>query len=146
MVAYSFQTGFLRPIRAGEKQQPIRLPRKRHARAGEELQFFTGPRMKPHRVGGATCRAVHQVRLDFAAHQVQLDDTVTIDDPDDLDAFAIRDGFQLPSRVGGRAWLNMARWWAITHPGQPVFQGVMIDWGETFEPTPTPTIQEQTNG
>lgn len=133
MVAYSFQQRFLEPIRLGEKRQTIRLPRKRHARQGETLQMFTGPRMKPVRVGSALCASVQEVRLDFQAHQVLLDDAIILDGAE-LDDFAIRDGFRPPARFDISPWAYMAKWWALTHPDQPVFAGVMIGW-ETFEAT-----------
>ena len=143
MVAYSFQPGFLDAIRAGEKRQTIRLPRKRHARAGEQLQFFTGPRMKPVRVGGATCVAARDARLDFKANRVTLDDAVEIEGDEALDVFALRDGFRPPaiSPVIIRPWSFMKRWWAITHPGQPVFRGVLIDWGESFKAAADSTLR-----
>lgn len=131
MVAYSFQARFLDPIRLGEKRQTIRLPRKRHARAGEAIQMFTGPRMKPLRVGGAVCTVAHEVRLDFQRHQVLLDDAIILDGPE-LDDFAIRDGFRPPARIDIKPWAYMAKWWSLTHPEQPVFSGTLIGW-EAFE-------------
>lgn len=137
MVAYSFKPSFIADIRGKVKRQTIRLPRKRHARAGEALQLFTGPRMKPVRLGAALCVSVRDVRLDFTADQVTLDDFEVIEGDDALNAFAIRDGFQVPARLRDLsdmpAWEYMARWWALTHPGQPVFRGVLIDWGDSFE-------------
>lgn len=134
MVAYNFKAGFIPAIQTREKQQTIRLPRKRHARPGEALQLFTGPRMKPLRLGAAVCEASRLIRLDFAAHTVELDDAITIADEDALHAFAIKDGFRPPERIATRVtpWEYMARWWATTHPGQPVFGGVLTVWGETF--------------
>ena len=135
MVAYSFQGRFLDAIRAGEKRQTIRKPRKRHARVGEQLQFFTGPRMKPTRVGAAKCVAVRDVRLDFEAGRVTLDDAVEIDGAEALNAFALRDGFRPPEQpVEIQPWRYMARWWRLTHPDQPIFRGVLIDWDGSFAP------------
>lgn len=133
MVAYSFKPGFAADIRSGTKRQTIRLPRKRHARAGEQLQLFTGPRMKPVRLGAASCLAVRDVRLDFAENRVELDEFEVIDDWDALQDFAIRDGFSPPERFHMAPWEYMRRWWSKTHPDQPVFRGVLIDWGQTFE-------------
>lgn len=133
MVAYSFKPSFVPLIEAGIKQQTIRLDRKRHARPGESLQLFTGPRMQPRRIGGALCQAVRQARLDFAGDRVQLDDAIEILGDTELNAFATRDGFG-DSRAGIPPWEFMARWWAMTHPDQPVFSGVLIDWGATFAP------------
>lgn len=128
MVAYSFKPGFIPAIVSGEKRQTIRLPRKRHARALEDLQFFTGPRMKPVRIGGAVCIGVRDVRLDFDKHEIVLDDAITLNCPADLEAFAIRDGFG----GGTSPWNMMRRWWRLTHPDHPVFTGVLIDWDQTF--------------
>lgn len=135
MVAYSFKPSFVGDIGARVKRQTIRLPRKRHARAGEALQLFTGPRMKPVRLGGATCVACRDVRLDFTNNQITLDDFEVIEGDDALNAFAIRDGFRLPEKFADldiAPWEYMARWWSQTH-GELVFRGVLIDWGDTFE-------------
>jgi hypothetical protein len=133
MVAYSFKPSFVAPIQALEKQQTIRLPRKRLTKVGEPLSFFTGPRMRPVRIGSATCVAFHQVRLDFCANTVTLDDAVVIDGSVALNEFAVRDGFGFG--VAGpimTSWEYMARWWRLTHPDQPIFAGHLIDWGQTF--------------
>lgn len=139
MVAYSFQPSFHEPIRLKEKRQTIRLPRKRHARPGERLQLMYGPRMNPGRLGFATCAAARECRLDFDNGEVLLDDAVAITAIGELNAFAVRDGFNPMRSVilaarSLQAWDYMGRWWAATHPDQPVFAGVLIDWGETFEP------------
>jgi len=138
MVAYSFKSSFLAPIYEAEKRQTIRLPRKRHARPGEALQFFTGPRMKPVRIGAAVCKSVCDVRLDFDKHEIALDDAIVVSEPAELNAFAVRDGFRYGNGQAGidGAWALMGRWWRLTHPGQPVFVGVLIDWDGSFEPTP----------
>lgn len=139
MVAYSFKPSFVGDIQAKVKRQTIRLPRKRHARAGEALQFFYGPRMKPVRIGAANCVAVRDVRLDFYENIVTLDDFEVIADQRALDAFAVRDGFRLPDRfreLSISPWEYMGRWWSFTHPAQTVFRGVLIDWDATFEAAP----------
>lgn len=131
MVAYSFNKGFAAPILAGTKRQTIRLPRKRHARVGEELQLFTGMRTKHCQlIGRATCTGVHDVRLDFVAGSVSIDDSLLLTLPEDLDEFALRDGFQ-PRRADDfarRPWWFMRTWWSQTHPGLEVFNGVLIRW------------------
>jgi len=131
MVAYSFNKGFAAPIRAGTKRQTIRLPRKRHARPGEELQLFTGMRTKHcELIGRATCTGVHDVRLDFQAGSVTIDDVLTLTAPADLNEFAERDGFTFdPNRLLHREpWRFMRLWWAHVHPGLDVFNGVLIRW------------------
>lgn len=135
MVAYAFKTSFVAPILAGTKQQTIRNPRKRHARQGEELQFYSAMRTKNCRlIGRAICTAVHEVRLDFEHDEVTLDSAVNLSGEQYLDAFAVRDGFggDLSERAGISAWKHMSRWWALTH-GEPIFRGVLIEWGELTE-------------
>lgn len=138
MVAYSFKPSFIADIQAKVKRQTIRLPRKRHARPGEALQLFTGPRMKPVRLGAAICKAAYNVRLDFDRHSpsVTLDDSVVYDTREALNAFAVRDGFT-PIDRGTRQpvspWEYMAAWWRLTHPDHPAFSGVLIDWDDSFE-------------
>lgn len=132
MVQYSFKPGFVPHIRSGLKKQTIRLPRKRHARPGEDLQLYTGPRMRPVRIGLSVCQSVHDVRLDFAENAVTLDDAITIEGAQALDDFAIRDGFATPAASDITPWRYMSRWWALTHPDQPIFAGVLVDWGDTF--------------
>jgi hypothetical protein len=134
MVAYSFKPSFVVHIQAGEKRQTIRRERKRHARAGEGLQLFTGSRFHPVRLGSATCLCAPEVRLDFENDIVELDGLPSVEGSDALNAFARRDGFILPERmsmVGGN-WQYMKRWWALTHGNIPVFTGRLIYWGETF--------------
>lgn len=134
MVAYSFKPSFIEPIRLLEKRQTIRLPRKRHARPGEPLQLFTGPRMQPTRLGAAVCKGASQVRLDFRRDRVTLDDAIDIQGDEALDAFAIRDGFPPWGAAADllRPWEFMSRWWRMTHPDNPVFAGVLIDWDDSF--------------
>ena len=133
MVAYSFKPGFVAEILARRKRQTIRLPRKRHARPGEDLQLFTGPRMKPIRIGGAVCHRVCDVRLDFDKHEVSIDDAILITGDAALNEFAIRDGFG-SSRSGLAPWEYMDRWWHLTHRDLRVFPGVLVDWDDTFVP------------
>jgi hypothetical protein len=126
MVAYSFQTQFAAPIAAGSKRQTIRADRKRHARLGETLQLYTGMRSRKCRlVGRAICIGVGPVRLDFRAEVVSLWTGVTLAQPDELSAYAVRDGFG--------DWREMVSFWRTAHPDAPAFCGVAIEWGETFE-------------
>ena len=134
MVAYSFKPSFAAAILAGEKRQTIRAPRGdrcRHARRGDGLQLYTGMRTRACRkLGDATCSEVREVVLDFQGGRVLLDDAIEIDSAEARDAFAQSDGFRA---VGGaRPWHVMRRWWAATHPGQPLFRGTLISWGESF--------------
>ena len=132
MVAYSFKPAFCGPIRQRTKRQTIRLPRKRRGLVGDPLQFFTGPRMKPTRVGYAVCDGVHDVRLDLDLDVVTLDDAISFTDVESLDRFATADGFGFFPVGSGTPWKRMKRWRALTHPDHPVFRGVMITWGDSF--------------
>ena len=141
MVAYSFQSSFLPAIIERTKRQTIRLPRKRHARPGEALQFLSGPRMRPTRVGSAICERACDVRLDFEGETVTIGDAIVLATEEQLDAFAQSDGFSIidgsaPARAGLRPWEYMRRWWAMTHPGHALFRGVLIGWGDSFQPEP----------
>lgn len=137
MVAYSFQTRFIEPLRLKVKRQTIRLFRKRHARPGEGVQMFTGPRMRPLRLGAGICAGAYDVRLDFKATSpsVTLDGAIVYDTDEALNEFAVRDGFSPPERFADQIspWEYMARFWRLTHPDHPVFQGVLIDWSDSFE-------------
>lgn len=140
MVAYSFKPAFAADILAGGKRQTIRQPRGgrgRHARVNDGLQLYTGMRTRQCcKLGDALCTEVREVVLDFAAGRVTLDDAVEITGLRELDAFATADGFGVETEAAthGLVWCLMRRWWWITHPGQPVFLGVLIGWGETFRP------------
>ena len=142
MVQYSFKPGFIGAIVAREKRQTIRHPRKRPTRAGDRLQLVTGARFHPQRVGFAQCVAVRQVRLDFVANAVEFDDAVRLENEGELNAFAIRDGFSthkfLERGLVISPWRYMTRWWALTHPGQPIFAGALVDWEDTFTAEPAP--------
>ena len=135
MVAYSFKPSFAAMIFSGEKRQTIRLPRKRHARAGERLQLFQGMRTRSClRLGAATCLEVRDVLLDFSEDRVVLDDAVELETGVELNDFATRDGFgDPPSQLS--PWGYMRKWWAITHGDPEHFRGVLIGWGDTFERT-----------
>lgn len=140
MVAYSFKPSFAALILSGEKRQTIREPRGgrgRHALSGDSLQLYTGMRTKSCRkLGDATCAEVREVVLDFAQNRVVLDDAIELETGVELCAFATLDGFgDPPSQLS--PWGYMRRWWAATHPGQPVFRGVLITWGESFRSAPT---------
>ncbi len=139
MVAYDFKPGFAAEILAGRKRQTIREPRggrRRHARVSDQLQLFTGMRTKACRkLGVAVCAEVREVVLDFNADRVVLDDAVELITGPELSDFAVLDGFgDPPSQLS--PWGYMQRWWAVTHPGQSLFRGVLIGWGESFRAEP----------
>lgn len=127
MVAYSFKARFAPLIASGDKRHTLRNDRKRHAQVGEELQLYTGMRTRScKKLGTGTCVAVLRLRLDFEHRRVEyLESGHAITTPDDTDAFAVSDGFS--------GWKDMAAFWAKEHPTLTVWEGVMIQWGETFE-------------
>lgn len=126
MVAYSFKREFAQPITERVKRQTVRADRKRHARVGETLQLYTGMRTRSCRlIGLAVCVGVGEVRLDFQAESVSLWTGVILRSPVDLAAYAARDGFM--------SWDAMRQFWAAEHPQTPVFTGVQVEWGLTFE-------------
>lgn len=122
MVAYSFKARFGPLIASRAKTQTVRSDRKRHARAGETLQLFTGMRTRQCRlIGTATCQAVSPVRFDFNPGSESLElYGVQTRAPADLDAFARRDGFA--------DWAELKAFWAAEHPGLSVFSGWLIEW------------------
>ncbi len=123
MVAYSFQPRFVEPIRAGTKRQTIRaIGKRRHARAGEPVQLYTGMRTKACRKILEVDPIVEDVR-EIALHITDdLMGLIADGDPVedfDADAFAQADGFA--------DWDTMHRWWRLTH-GVGRFEGVLIRW------------------
>lgn len=122
MVAYSFKARFAEPILQGTKTQTIRAPRKRHARAGEELQLYTGMRTKQCKlIRRAKCVDVGHVFLSFLNARVEAWDTGTAwTTPDELQAFAEQDGFA--------SWKDLRQFWEKEHPGFDQFEGVLIRW------------------
>ena len=128
MVAYSFKPRFVPLILSRAKTHTLRKERKRHARPGEEIQLFTGMRTRScQRLGTGICRGVLPIRLDFDHRRVEFTTSGhAITTPDDTDGFAVHDGFQ--------GWRDMAAFWAKEHPTVTVWQGVMIQWGDSFQP------------
>ena len=121
MVAYSFKRRFVDPIRAGTKRQTIRAERKRHARAGEQLQLYSGMRTRQcELIGRAECISVWPVTLIFRdADGVMLEGFRST--YGDLDGFARADGF--------KDWGELRGFWSHNHPEIEVFDGVIIRWG-----------------
>mgnify|MGYP007071569228 CR=1 FL=1 len=136
MVAYSFKPRFVLPIELGEKRQTIRgVGKKRHARSGDTLQLYTGPRMKPRKIGEATCESSSPITLAFGDATkrpfVVFGDPQTagpgeiLITPAELDEFAVLDGFA--------DWQALADFWAETHAPLPAeWTGIIVRWGETF--------------
>lgn len=132
MAAFNFQARFVIPIELGDKQQTIRRPRKDGwtARRGMMLQLQAGDRFHPRRIGLARCLNVGAIHLRFDRAWVRFEGTygeaqgvTTLTAAKDLDAFAVRDGFQ--------DFADMAAFWRATHDSA-VFTGVRTLWGPTF--------------
>lgn len=140
MVAYTFKPRFVDPVSRREKRQTIRgVGKKRHARPGDTLQLYTGPRMRPRKFGEATCESSRQITLAFG--DATRRPFVTFGPPSDagpgdilitpaeLDAFAVSDGFA--------DWQGLADFWAETHDNPVEWTGILITWGDTFRPETT---------
>lgn len=120
MVAYSFKERFCQKIADGRKKQTIRANRKRHARAGEELQLYYAQRTKHCRlIARATCISVNPIHIDFHLQQIQQPHAL-IHGAAVMDAFAENDGFQ--------DWADMRAFWREEHGDLPHFEGVLIKW------------------
>ncbi len=127
MVTYNFKKRFVAAIVAGHKRHTIRGQRKRHARPGEQLQLQHGPRMKPVRLGTATCTHALAISINLGLGQIKAEGTMMIETPEDLDSFARRDGFA--------DWADMRAFWRAEHKTVEVFDGVLIAWDyATFKP------------
>ncbi len=131
MVAYSFNKRFVPAIASGVKQQTIRAPRKgvhRHAMRGDEIQLYTGLRTKHTRlIGRAKCLSTRRVCLHLRDGAVFFPHECDALVPgDELEKFAREDGFS--------TWAELVAFWARTHPGCDIFDGVQIRWGDTFAP------------
>lgn len=127
MVAYSFKRRFVEPIRAGRKAQTIRADRKRHARAGELLQLYTGMRtVQCGLIGLARCSSVEPVRIIPGSGGGVVLREGLLTGPIGLNAFAAADGFA--------NWSEFSDFWDLNHPGVGVFMGVLIKWIDLILP------------
>lgn len=138
MVAYSFKSRFVDPIRVGlssvslsfdcaPKLQTIRaLGKRRHARPGETLQLYTAMRTRQcEKIGEARCISVKQITINIPKDDAWL--LVRIGRAEAFEAgddFAIADGFKDIE--------DMWSFWCQNHPHAGVFVGVLIKW----EPLP----------
>lgn len=126
MVAYSFKARFALDVATGKKMQTIRTDRKRHARAGEPVQLYTGMRTK-------ACRKL--IDPDpicvLSTYCAVRPDGITLGDhpPMDRDEFARADGFA--------DWQDML---AFFCPDGKEFVGRLIRW----EPSPLSPRMEGT--
>ncbi|MER2635179.1 MAG: hypothetical protein ABTQ30_15135 [Rhizobiaceae bacterium] len=120
MVAYNFHARFVEQIRAGSKRQTIRVRRKHDARPGDELQLYTGMRTRECAlIAREFCASVTALSLVIGGHGIEQI-TVAGEPVDDLDAFAVADGF---ADAG-----DMADFWGVKH-GEGEFPDlVLIRW------------------
>lgn len=122
MVAYSFKARFGPLIQSGAKTQTVRADRKRHARAGETMQLYTGMRTRSCKLlATATCLKVSPIRFRFGQHpSIDLHGKMATNWSGGLDHFARLDGFA--------DWDDLAAFWAREHSGLEAFEGVLIQW------------------
>lgn len=117
MVAYNFQAQFADAVASGAKRQTIRATgKRRHARAGDPLQLYTGMRSK-------SCRKLlDAVCVQAVPVHISEDGAVTWAGSQlpgaQVASLALQDGFQDVA-----AFLDFFR----TQHGLP-FQGVCISW------------------
>lgn len=121
MVAYSFKARFVEPIETRRKRHTIRADRKRHARAGEQLQLYYAQRTIHCRlIALETCRFVLAVSIDWNAMRIEMDGLAEIRKAAELDKFARDDGFTDID--------DMREFWDAEHPGLDRFAGKLISW------------------
>jgi len=128
LVAYSFKARFAPKIIDKTKAQTIRahrLKRSRHARAGEELQLYTGMRTKQCKlIRKAECLSVETIRLDFAERHITIGDLekprIEVEKQAGLNTFARMDGFA--------DWSDLCAFWEAEHGTLDRFDGVLIRW------------------
>lgn len=129
MVALSFKAQFHDDIHTKRKTHTLRDRGRRHMPVrGTLLQIYTAMRTKQcKKWGDAVCTGTLDLTIDFDQRRVEFASGHAITTADDTDAFAVRDGFP-----GG--WRDMEAFWKKNHPGVRIWEGVMIQWGETFTP------------
>ncbi|MGV3485384.1 MAG: ASCH domain-containing protein [Planctomycetaceae bacterium] len=122
MVAYNFQAQFTEAIASGAKTHTIRRNgKRRHARAGERLQLYTGMRTKACRKilqEDPVCDGVYPVVIVVEDERIAA---ITVGGAavDSLEQFAIDDGFE--------SLAHMHEFWIRFH-GVGRFVGSMIEW------------------
>lgn len=134
MVAYSFRQRFVAPILAGTKRQTIRADRRRHARAGEEMQLYTGMRTKQCcLITLADCKQVAPIVLSFIGSGSVMVELPGEQGPlysrmypsrwhlmTDIDLFARCDGFN--------GWDDMRTFWRDECGDICEWRGVLLMW------------------
>lgn len=137
MVAYSFKAQFAEPIATLQKRQTVRGNRARHARPGEPVQLYSGMRTKYCRKlldRDPICLDVRPIRLILDTRHEDVITSIWIDgtylDADDMEAFAVADGFGA-ALADGWALRRMGQFWRRTHEWDN-FSGVVIRWGASL--------------
>ncbi|AJP73146.1 hypothetical protein [Sphingomonas hengshuiensis] len=131
MVAYSFAPMFAEAVASLAKRQTVRAFRKRHARPGEALQLYTSMRTRSCRKLLAVDPVCVDLRHILIAHGALQPLFISIEgrdlDRDEIEAFAIADGFGGGAEPDGLAADRMADFW-LRHHGAESFGGVVIRW------------------
>jgi len=138
MVAYSFAPQFIEPVASMRKLQTVRGLRKRHARVGERVQLYTAMRTKYCRKilePDPACIAVDDIWMNVQGFSDERIEAISINsiplDDDEIEAFAVADGFG-GGLADGFARRRMGEFWWKAH-GQAEtigfeFEGVVIRW------------------
>ncbi|MDG3444678.1 hypothetical protein [Nitrospirillum amazonense] len=122
MVAYSFKPQFEMPILSLRKTGTIRnVGKRRHAQAGQQLQFYTGMRtMSCRLIASATCLSCDPITVDFATGTVTVGLGKVQCLVNGVDAFAHGDGFE--------SFQAMAKFWRDNHRASAITDSVWIRW------------------
>jgi len=122
MVAYNFQKQFVEPIKTGLKSHTIRKNgKRRHARAGESLQLYTGMRTRSCSkilAEDPECVFAKPIQIEVGYDEILgiwMDDYAV----EDLKSFAVMDGFE--------SLEAMHKFWIEFH-GPGMFHGTIIAW------------------
>lgn len=124
MVAYNFQPRFADAVAAGRKCQTMRRRgKRRHARAGEPVQLYTGMRTKACRKlvdPDPMCIGVDDIEIDIGISQIEeMRINGAALDGHEREAFARDDGF--PGEAEFHEWL-------VAVHGSGRFEGVVVRW------------------
>jgi len=121
MVAYGFKKQFVEPISKGSKCQTIRANgKRRHARAGEQLQLYFAMRTKHCKkiIADPTCSLSVPIVIGVGKEKINYI-RVGHSLVDDLESFAQSDGFE--------SLAAMHAFWIESH-GVGMFEGTLIGW------------------
>lgn len=142
MVAYSFRPQFAEPIATLAKRQTVRaIGKRRHARPGEPVQLYTGMRTRQCRKLldiDPICIDVRPITIivgllwsESLKSWAAFIDEIVIDGveltSEQIEAFAVSDGFGVDGCPESVAARRMADFWWVSH-GLGLFTGVVIRW------------------